>query len=230
MSKSHLTSILIMSCVIWLSGCAAPKSIFPVSISYSKIEAKQASKPETIIVNPFIDNRNINQTPYLGEIFEPVNMYPGPPIPVPLKSGRFIVEKNNTNISVVFTNLFAAALKSVGYNVLINTLSADMQSKISSIPQHAVLIGKVNEFWLTPSWTTTQSIRIELKLYNEKGTRLVWEKEIHVEHSQFVGLWSSDAFEEIIQKALDKTSARAIKEFESDEFQQKVSDNYSYPR
>ena len=225
MSNSHLTSILIMSCVISLSGCAAPKSIFPVSISHSKIEAKQASKPETIIVNPFIDNRNKNQTPYLGEILEPVNVYPLPPIPVLVKSGRLIVEKNKTNIAEVLTNLFADALKSVGYNVLINIPSTDRQSKISSIPHNAVLEGKVNEFWLTPSWTTTQSIRIELKLYNKKGTRLLWEKGIQAEHSQFVGLWSSAAFEEIIQKALDKALTQAIKAFESDGFQQKVFGN-----
>jgi len=216
---------MIMSCLVSLSGCTAPQSIFPVSISHGNIEAKQAGKAEVIIVSPFIDNRNKKQKPYLGEILEPINMYPGPPIPVLVKSGRFIVEKNKNNIADILTDLFADALKSVGYNVLVTPFSTDGQSKISSIPHNAVLVGEINEFWLTPSWTTTQSIRIELKLYNEKGTALLWEKGIQVKHSQFVGLWSSAAFEEVLQKALDKALDQAIKAFESDEFQQTVFGN-----
>ena len=87
------------------------------------------------------------------------------------------------------------------------------------------MVGIVNEFWLTPGWTTTQSVHIELQLYNKNGTCLLWEQGIQVDHIRFIGLRSSTAFEGIIQEALDKAFAQAIEPFETDEFQQKVSGN-----
>ena len=50
----------------------------------------------------------------------------------------------------------------------------------------------------------------------------MWEKEIRAEHSEFVGVWSSAAFEEVIKKALAKALNQAANEFVSDDFKRKV--------
>ena len=224
----HLLTVLLLSCALPLAGCALPKEvIYHVSLLHKRIEASPGWRGETIVVKPFIDSRKESQRPYIGEIHQPIYTYPFCPIFIlaPAPSGRFIFAKNGANIAEILSGYFCDALKGTGYNVLCVTPSSLKQLDIASISPNAVLEGEVNEFWLTPSWTTKHVIRLQLKLYNKEENHLFWEKEILSEHSEFVGLWSSAAFEEIIKKALDKALDQAIKEFDSDEFQQMISDN-----
>ena len=213
----HLLPVLLLSCAMSLSGCASPKAVIPVSLLHNRIEASPGGRGEIIVVKPFIDSRKESQRPYIGETHEPVNMYPLPPVLIPVPSGRFIVEKNGANVAEILTGYFAETLKGAGYKVLFSTPA--------SLPPNAVFEGEVKEFWLTPSWTTKHVIRVRLKLYDKEGNRLLWEKEIRAQHSEFVGLWSSAAFEELIKKALDNSLHQAAKEFASDEFQQKLREN-----
>jgi hypothetical protein len=221
----HLLTVLLLSCAMSLSGCASPKAVIPVSVLHNRIEASPGGRRETIVVKPFLDSRKESQRPYIGETREPVNVYPLPPVLIPVPSGKFIVEKNGANVAEILTGYFAEALKGAGYKVLFSTPASLTQLDTASISPNAVFEGEVNEFWLTPSWTTKHLIRVQLKLYNKEGNRLLWEKEIRAQHSEFVGLWSSATFEEVIKKALDKSLHQAAKEFVSDEFQQKVSEN-----
>lgn len=193
----------------------------PVSILHDRIDGTPSVRGGIILVKPFQDGRPRSQRPYIGETHEP----PLPPLPIlliPVPSGRFIVERNGANVALVLTSCFAEALKEIGYTSLLSTAPSPSQSEIASLSPNAVLEGEIKEFWLTPSWTTKHLIRVQLKLYDKEGNDLLWEKEIRAEHSEFVGVWSSAAFEEVIKKALAKALNQAANEFVSDDFKLKV--------
>ena len=112
------------------------------------------------------------------------------------------------------------ALKKAGYTPIFSDPSS-APSDNTTIGA-AVLEGAIREFWLRPWWTTTQVVRINLRLKDAFGERLLWEKELQGEHSKFIGVWNVGEFEEVIQKALDKVLRQAGKEFASELFYLKV--------
>ena len=158
---------------------------------------------------------------YIGEIYPPPSFVPLVPIFLaPLVSGRIIVVEDGTSITTTMTRGLSEALKEAGYT----PLSPDPSSAPSDTTTIgvAILEGEIREFRLRPAWTTKHVVRINLRLMDAFGERLLWEKELQGEHSKFIGLWNVGEFEEVIQKALDKVLRQAGKEFASEQFYLKV--------
>ena len=206
------------------TGCVSPKQVQSVQVLYSAPEPIQSKRGGTILMKTLLDARELEERPYIGEIHQPL-LVPSPflmwlLLPIPLPSGRFIVVKDGTRITTTMTRGLSEALKEAGYT----PISPDPSSAPSENATigAAVLEGEIREFWLQPAWTTQHVVRIDLRLKDAFGERLLWEKELQGEHSKFIGVWNVREFEEVIQKALDKVLRQAGKEFASEQFYLKV--------
>lgn len=163
-----------------------------------------------MLMKPLLDARELEERPFIGEFIHPLY----------LRTGRVIVVKDGASITTTMTRGLSEALKKAGYTpVFPNPSSAPSDNTTIGA---AVLEGAIREFWLRPWWTTTQVVRINLRLKDAFGERLLWEKELQGEHSKFIGVWNVGEFEEVIQKALDKVLRQAGKEFASELFYLKV--------
>ena len=219
----YLLAVLFVYCSTGLSGCASPKTVMPVSILHDQIDESHSVRTGIILVRPFADGRKESQRLYIGETAEPSNIVPI--ILIPLPSGRYLVERNGVSVALVLTSYFADVLRGVGYKVLMSTYASGSPPEITPISPNAILEGEIKEFWFTPSWTTKHLICVQLRLRDKQGNDLLWEKEIRVEHSEVIGLWSSAAFENMIKKSITQALREAAREFISDEFSRKVCED-----
>ena len=210
----HRFGALILIGLCLQTGCAASsRQVQAVQVLYSAPEPIQSKRGGTILMKPLLDARELKERPFIGEFFE-LMFYGG-------GNGRVIVVKDGTSITTTMTRGLSEALKEAGYTpVFPNPSSAPSDNTTIGA---AVLEGEIREFWLRPWWTTTQVVRINLRLKDTFGERLLWEKELQGEHSKFIGVWNVGEFEEVIQKALDKVLRQAGKEFASEQFYLKVT-------
>ena len=199
------------------TGCVlpSPKQVQAVQVLHSAPEPIQSKRGGTILMKSLLDARELEERPYIGEIHQPNSL-----VPLPMPSGRFIVVKDGTSITTMMTRGLSEALKEAGYTPFFPDPSS-APSENTTIGA-VVLEGEIREFWLRPAWTTQHVVRINLRLMDSRSGRLLWEKELHGEHSKFIGLWNVGEFEEVIQKALDKVLSQAGKEFASEQFYLKV--------
>ena len=206
------------------TGCVSlplPNQVQTVRVLYSAQEPIQSKRGGTILMKSLVDARESEGRSYIGEIHPPPSFVPLVPIFLaPLVSGRIIVVENGTSITTTMIRGLSEALKEAGYT----PISPDPSSAPSDTTTIgvAILEGEIREFRLRPAWTTKHVVRINLRLMDAFGERLLWEKELQGEHSKFIGLWNVGEFEEVIQKALDKVLRQAGKEFASEQFYLKV--------
>ena len=205
-AKPALASHALLAAV-FLSGCVSFKQAQTVAITHGPLPKAQTQDRGAIQVRRFSDGRKSEDKPYVGEMRGPAYT----------PTGRFFVIKDGGNLSELLTASFSDALKAAGYRV-----SALPDEGTTPQPADAVLEGEIKKFWLTPAWNTRQEISIQLRLRTKDGKDLLWEKEVEGQHGKFVGYPNAPEYEEVIQKALDKTLAQAVKEFSTDEFQGKV--------
>jgi hypothetical protein len=209
------------------TGCVSvplPDQVQSVRVLYSAPEPIQSKRDGTILMKSLVDAREPEVGSYIGEIPAPPSFMPLVPIfLVPPIRGRIIIlVEEETSITTTMTRGLSEVLKEAGYTpILPGPSSAPSDNTTIGV---AVLEGEIREFCLRPSWTTKQVVRINLRLKDALGERLLWEKELQGEDSKFIGLWNVGEFEEVIQKALDKVLRQAGKEFASEQFYLKVKD------
>ena len=198
------------------TGCAysPSKQVRAVQVLYSAPEPIQSKRGGTILMKSLLDARELEERPFIGEFIHPFFYFITPLEPL------FIVVRDGTSITTTMTRGLSEVLKEAGYTPIFPDPSS-VPSNNTTIGA-AVLEGEIREFWLRPWWTTTQVVRLNLRLKDAFGERLLWEKELQGEHSKFIGVWNVREFEEVIQKALDKVLRQAGKEFASEQFYLKV--------
>lgn len=189
------------------SGCISFKQAQTVAIIHGPLPSAGTQDRGTIQVRRFRDGRKDEDKPYVGEMRGPAYT----------PTGRFFVTKDGGSLSELLTESFSDALKAAGYRVSVspNEVSTTQRAE-------AVLEGEIKKFWLTPAWNTRQEISVQSTLRAKDGKDPLWEKEVEGQHGKFVGYPNAPEYEEVIQEALDKTLAQAVKEFSSDAFQRKV--------
>ncbi|HKQ36335.1 MAG TPA: hypothetical protein VJT11_13610 [Nitrospiraceae bacterium] len=212
--QSYRFGALILIGLCLQTGCAATsKEVQAVQVLYSAPEPIQSKRSGTISMKPLLDARELEERPFIGDFVHPF---------IPVNGGRVIVVRDGTSITTTITRGLSEVLKEAGYTPIFPDPSS--ASSNNTTIGAAVLEGEIREFWLQPWWTTTQVVRINLRLKDAFGERLLWEKELQGEFSKFIGVWNVAEFEEVIQKALDKVLRQAGKEFASEQFYLKVKD------
>jgi hypothetical protein len=214
MTKDRMRGLvaLLVGGLVFQTGCVSPRQVQAVRILHGALQPIEPKRQGTVFLTPLADARQEEDRPYIGEIRQPV--YPLVPYPVP--SGRFIVIKDTDSIGMTLTRYLTDALKEAGYTPVVfdpGRSPSGMTSKAS-----VVLEGEIREFWLRASWTTTQAVRIHLRLLDARSGRVMWECELRGESSKFIGTWNAQEFEEVIQTALDRVFNQAGEEFASEQF------------
>ncbi len=194
----------LVACLVGVVGCAIGTTKVS-SLSPDPLQQITNKKKGEILVNQFVDSRQIDNKNYIGNKRNGFGMVLGH---VGLPDG--------VKLEPLVTNYFADALKEAGYNVVIN------DSPASPVPGNvkfdAVIDGEITRFWLDLYMKTWANVDVKITALDPTSKKKLWEKTIHGDKTNTLWVGTSSEFEKVIKEALTIASNKAAQEFASDEF------------
>lgn len=212
--------VLVVTALLGMAGCASaprPDPEFHVAVAHTQAVTWDEPTRAPIAIGTIEDARDLQDRSRIGEIHAPLGV-------VPVTSGG-----ESAAAVAALQLMLLAHTKPTGWYIyakgtegpalpveraLREALARSGHSTSDSASLR--LDGTIRTFWLTPSWTTRCDAEVELRLIDDGNLR--WSRTIVVNVDKLVGWFTNEAFEEVVQMAMDQFVSRAAAEFAALEF------------
>ena len=187
-----LASVSLVNCALGTSK---------LQVSHSPLPAATTHHAGTIHVRQFTDSRTGADKSIIGNKRNGFGMVLG-----------HIAIKGDKSVAQVMTDFVADALRSSGYNVVVEGPGGGAGG--------TVLEGDVDEFWMDLYAAVWHNVGLNLKL--RRGGSTVWQKRVHGRETNVLWLGLPGEGRMVIREAIDSALKKAAQEFSSPAFSSAV--------
>lgn len=216
----HLSRLLCWPVLALLLGACASGLQAPPHYVVSLLPAAPASAalaPHALAL-PVDDRRDVPDSTRIGEVLAPLGGY------VPLVGGGGAspavgaIVVIASVVAMMPTGRYLVVRDPVEVPRAVEAALIDAWLK-SGLPSNSGtgLEATLRSFWITPSWTTTCDIVVELRLRDAAGV-LQWQQTIASRVQVFEGNFAAEAFERVVRRGLDRLVEQAGAAFASPAF------------
>ena len=180
-----------------------------MKISHGPLDEVTPQREGTILVKRFVDEREPEQKPYIGNKRNGFGMVLG-----------HVAALEGVEIESRLAEYFAEALRQAGYEAIV----ADPQAATGSDGVHydAVLEGRIQTFWLDLYMAVWHKVAVNLSLLDQDSQRVLWEGDVEGSEANTLWIGATAEFEKVVRQAMTQALNRAATEFASEDFYQSV--------